>query len=74
MTDKITVSQYDEIVDAENSQKQFIKTLEEYTGIVAKPYTAYVYYDSCDNYIGCSEVQTVWEILKEAGIEVVADA
>ena len=74
MPDKITVSQYDEIIDQENRQEEFIKLLEEHTGIIAKPYTAYVYYDPCENYIGCSEEQTVWEILKEAGIEVVADA
>ena len=73
MPDKITVSQFDEIRDVENSAEDFVERLEEYTGIVAKPYTAYVYFDSCGDYIGCSEVQTVWEILQEAGIEVVPD-
>ena len=74
MPEKITASQYDEITDAENRVDEFIERLQEHTGIIAKPYTAYVYYDPCENYIGCSEVQTVWEILKEAGIEVVAAA
>ena len=74
MPDKITESQLDEIMDAENSPEEFIERLKEHTGIIAKPYTAYVYYDSCENYIGCSEVQTVREILEEAEIEVVADA
>jgi hypothetical protein len=74
MPEKITESQYEEIADAENSQEEFIKLLEEHTGIIAKPYTAYVYYDPCENYIGCSEVQTLREVLEEAEIEVVADA
>ena len=74
MPEKITESQLDEIIDAENSPEEFIERLKEHTGIVAKPYTAYVYYDPCENYIGCSEVQTVRDILEEAEIEVVADA
>jgi hypothetical protein len=73
MPDKITVSQYDEIMDNANRTEKFVKLMEEHTGIVVKPYTAYLYFDPCENYIGCSELQTVWEILKEAGIEVVED-
>ena len=74
MPDQITVDQYDEIIDAENKTKDFVRLLEEHTGIVAKPYTAYLYYDPCGGYLGCSEVQTVMDILEEAEIEVVADA
>ena len=41
MHEKITESQLDEIIDAENSPEEFIERLKEHTGIVAKPYTAW---------------------------------
>ena len=74
MPDKITESQYDDLVFAMNtSPKEFIELMEEYTGITAKQYTAYQFFDSADNYIGDYGCSSLSEILEDAGIEVVAD-
>nr|DAH17009.1 MAG TPA: hypothetical protein [Caudoviricetes sp.] len=67
----ITKSQLQEIGDAvlfgENS---FHLTLKKYTGIEARPYTAYLYYDDCGNFIGDGERATLGSLLEVANIEV----
>ena len=67
----ITESQLREIRDAilfgENS---FHSTLKKYTGIEARPYTAYLYYDDCGNFIGDGEEATLGSLLEAAYIEV----
>lgn len=48
--------------------------MEEYTGIEARPYTAYQYYDNCGNYIGDSSDSALEDLLEAACIKVVDDA
>jgi hypothetical protein len=68
---KITKKQYEEIEEArEYGREEFHGMLEEYTGIVAKPYTAFDYYDSCGNYLGDSVDYTTRDLLKSAYIEI----
>ena len=54
-------------------RRDFNELLEEYTGIVAKPYTAFVYYDSADNWVGDSDNYDVQDILENAYITVKED-
>lgn len=49
---------------------EFPEVLKEYTGIVAKPYTAFQYYYENGDYIGDSETFSLEELLEEAKIEV----
>ena len=49
---------------------EFHKLLEEYTGIVAKSYTAYSYYDNDGNYIGDGENSSLQDLLNAAYVEV----
>lgn len=51
-------------------RRDFNDLLEEYTGIVAKPYIGFVYYDSADNWVGDSDNYDVREILENAYITV----
>lgn len=44
--------------------------LNKYTGIEARPYIAYLYYDDCGNFIGNSDEATVESLLEAAYIEV----
>ena len=49
----------------------FHKKLEEITGITARPYTAFLYYDSSGDYIGDSENSRLYDLLNAAYIEVI---
>ena len=53
MAKVITKKQLEEL-DFERSvdTKEYNRLLEEYTGLVAKPYTGYSYYDSAGDYVG----------------------
>lgn len=67
----ITADQYDEITEALSyNAGDFPKLLEDCTGIKAKPYTAYSYYDAAGDYLGDSEYNGIAEILENAGIEI----
>ena len=56
MTNSITKEQLEELEIAKFfDQKEFHELLKKYTGITAKSYTAYSYYDEADNYIGDSD-------------------
>lgn len=46
--------------------------LERYTGIKARPYTAYQYFDATGDFIGDSN-NTIKELLESAYIEVIDD-
>lgn len=46
--------------------------LERYTGIKARPYTAYQYFDDAENYIGNSD-NSLEELLESAYIGVIGD-
>ena len=68
---KITKEQLEELEETLSvDRRDFNSLLEEYTGIVAKPYTAFVYYDSADNWVGDSDNYDVREILENAYITV----
>nr|DAJ06020.1 MAG TPA: hypothetical protein [Caudoviricetes sp.] len=68
----ITKSQYEELEDINMccGEIEFNKLLEEYTGIVARPYTAYSYYCADGNYIGDSGENYLDELLQAAYVEV----
>jgi hypothetical protein len=70
---KITKQQYEELAYAYCfDEQQFVKKLEEYTGITRKAYTAYDYYCGGD-YVGGSENHTLADILRNAYVEVTED-
>ena len=69
---KITNEQYFDIEDARQygTRNEYHLQLELHTGIVAKPYTAYQYYDSAGNFVGDSDNYTLKELLNNAYIEI----
>lgn len=75
MVDKITEDQYQELLDAYDERRtgNIVKTFEDLTGIVVKPYTGYQFFDAAGNYLGDDNWNTISEVLKEAGIEVTED-
>lgn len=71
MAEYITKDQYQQIEDASlYGVTEFHNLLEKYTGIEAKPYTAYLYYDECGNFIGDSDSTTLEWLLEAAYVEV----
>ena len=71
MTEYITKEQLSELEQAPIfGIQEFHKLLEEYTGIVAKSYTAYQYYDNSGNYIGDGETSSLRDLLDAAYVEV----
>lgn len=71
---RITKAQYDELQKAYDiDDQEFVEKLEEYTGIVRKPYIAYNYFSINGNYIGCSENFDLDDILENAYVEVTED-
>ena len=71
----ITAEQFEDLEDARQygRREDFHRLLEEYTGITAKPYTAFQYFDSVGDYVADSEDYTVRELLECAGIGVRGD-
>lgn len=75
MGEHITKSQKRELEEAEIlDSREFYRLMEEYTGIEARPYTAYQYYDNRGNYIGDSSDSALEDLLEAACIKVVDDA
>lgn len=71
MKERIDFCDFENLQDALQWDKdKFPKMLEKLTGIIAKPYIGFSYYDAADNFIGDSEYQSLSEILEEAEIEV----
>ena len=72
MLNEITEEQLEELEDvlSFDGRAKFNNLLEELTGIEARPYTAYQYYDSADNFVGDSDNYDVREILERAYISV----
>lgn len=68
----ITQEQFEDIEDARQygTRAEFHYQLEQYTGIVAKPYTAYQYFDANGNFVGDSDNYDLNELLENAYIEV----
>lgn len=69
MSEKITKEQLADLDDAFDINR-YHRLLEEYTGIVARPYIAYSYYDSAGDYLGDSGCNDTRDLLKLAYIEV----
>lgn len=72
MVDKISKERYEELCESKfwDSDDDFHRMLEEITGITAKRYTGYQYFDSYDNYVGDSNDDTVRDLLHNAYIEI----
>lgn len=70
MMQYITKQQLQEIRDSCHDIDEFHNKLKEYTGIEARPYTAYQYFDDCENYIGDGEENSLEDLLNAAYIEV----
>ena len=47
--------------------------LEDYTGIKAKEYTAFDFYDGADDYLGNNMDNSIRDIIYKAGIDVIGD-
>ena len=72
MIDKISKDQYYDLCQSKiwDSTDRFHRMLEQMTGITAKPYVGYQYFDSLDNYIGDSNDSTVSDLLSNAYIKI----
>lgn len=71
MAEFITQKQLQELEECLNFDiNDFNEILEEYTGIKARPYRSYCYYDNVGNYIGDSNEVTVQDLLQAAYVEV----
>ena len=71
MISKINKDQYEALCESHylDSKEDFHELLEDITGITAKRYTGYSYYDSSENYIGDSNDVCVRDLLDKAYIE-----
>lgn len=71
MVEYITKQQMEELENvAVYGTDEFHSLLEEYTGIEARPYRAYQYFDNCGNYIGDSGDIGIFDLLEAAYIKV----
>lgn len=71
MVDKISKEQYMELAQPMwDGIDGFHKKLEEITGITAKSYVGYQYFDSDGNYVGDSNDSTIRDLLNNAYIEI----
>ena len=73
MNNYITKTQLEEINEKYfyESREAGYALLKEYTGIEAKPYTAYQFYDEAGNYVGDSENDDFEEIIRNAYIKII---
>lgn len=70
MVEFITKQQMEELENvAAYGADEFHSLLKEYTGIEARPYRAYQYFDSCGNYIGDSNDSGLFDLLEAAYIK-----
>ena len=71
MVEKISKEQYMELAQPWwDGLDGFHNKLEEITGITAKSYVAYQYFDEAGNYIGDSHNSTIRDLLNNAFIQV----
>ena len=72
MVEKISKEQFEELGRSSmwDGIDGFHKKLEEMTGITAKCYVAYQYYDEAGNYIGDSNNSTIRDLLNNAYIQI----
>lgn len=73
MSNSITKAQVEEINEKYfyESQEAGYALLKDYTGIEARPYTAYLFYDEAGNYVGDSEKDDFEEIILNAYIKII---
>lgn len=75
MAKTITKEQLEEIEDAISihcfDRGAAYALLKKYTGIEARPYTAFVFYDEADNWVGDSDNHTIRDLLDNAYITIV---
>lgn len=73
MVNAITREQLDEIEEAYfcEDRETAYGLLKEYTGIEAKPYTAWDFYDTAGNYLGDSVNYSFRDLLENAYIDVI---
>ena len=72
MIDKISKDQYNDLCQSSmwGNIDDFHRVLEEITGITAKRYVAYQYFDGDGNYVGDSNDSTIRDLLNNALIRV----
>lgn len=72
MVEKISKEQFEELGQSSmwDGIDGFHKKLEEITGITAKSYVGYSYYDEAGMYIGDSNNSTIRDLLNNAFIQV----
>ena len=76
MNKTITKSQLREIEDEVflHNREGAYSLLKEYTGIEARPYTAWSFYDEHDNYVGDSDNYSIQDLVENAYIDIVEDS
>mgnify|MGYP003288570234 CR=1 FL=1 len=72
MVDKISKEQFEELDHSSmwDGYEDFHKLLEEITGITAKRYVGYQYFDEAGMYIGDSNNSTIRDLLNNAYIQI----
>ena len=72
----ITKAQLKEIEEASfwGDRTDAYALLKEYTGIEAKPYTAWNFYDEHGNYVGDSDNYSIRDLIENAYIDVVDES
>lgn len=75
MPKTITRDQLEDIEDAYScsDRNSAYALLKKYTGIEARPYTAFSFYDESDNYVGDSNNDTIRDLLDNAYISVIEE-
>ena len=68
---RLTREQYDDIEYARSfDMREYHELLEKHTGITAKQYTAFSYYDNAGNYLGDSNDSDTFDLLTAAYVKV----
>ena len=72
MTDFIAKAQYGQLKYSYmfGDTAEFHELLKKYTGIEARPYTAYSYYSAEGNYVGDSDETYLDDLIRAAYVEV----
>jgi hypothetical protein len=73
MSNTITKEELEKLCESKfwDSDDEFHDILEQITGITAKPYKGYSYFDASGNFIGDSNDVTIRDLLDNAYIKVV---
>lgn len=72
--DKLTRQEADDLSEVLTwDEESFPETLAEYTGLQAKPARMFLVFDQAGDYVGNTHDDTINDILRRAGIEVIED-